>query len=732
MPQHVIAQPKPATIVLSATGSTDESRINAAITALNSAGGGKLFLRKGTYAVSSNPILVKSKVWIQGEGVGNTILAGGSGLGTNAVVHYAGADSSSPIVDCKITDLEIDGTNMPTNPVSTFRKGINIIYSKRLRLQNLYVHNTPATGIGPDYVVDGLVDNCVVESCGTSGQNPGYNGFGFGTGAYTNENVLVTNCHAINNLNNGFLLEYVAGGFNARHYSYVNCFAHGNNRGFRVSGASNVSFTNCHAYENTLTGFYHQVFGAVSAAPENVKLINCEAYANGADGIEFREQEETLVNAIIQGCHVYGNTTLGIHLAGNYASVMNNVCWSNGQTGIYYNGNSNVARTVVQIKNNIVYNNGTSNTAALNDGIRVRATSGTVSDVQITGNRCFDTQGTPTQNYGVALKDALLEVLVKDNDLRGNKTDAILLSLTGAATNIVTKNNKGWNPEQTYAQENVTGATTFNRLNGDLITATLTGNVTATVTNGKNTGDTLTLILTQDGTGSRTITWPSNVKLAGGALTLSTAASAVDTVHLRWDGTNWREVSRGLGSAVNAFTSAVTIDSTLAVKAGTSTGQIAKAGGTIFTYTTDAGNSTTTETDLYSDSIPANTLATNKDKLEGRYGGTFVSSGTATRQLRLYFGGTAIFDSGALSISLSASWDLEFLLARVSSTVVRYTVKLNTTGASASVYASVGELTGLTLSNANVLKITGQAAGVGAATGDIVAKVGSVEWKSAP
>ena len=39
-----------------------------------------------------------------------------------------------------------------------------------------------------------------------------------------------------------------------------------------------------------------------------------------------------------------------------------------------------------------------------------------------------------------------------------------------------------------------------------------------------------------------------------------------------------------------------------------------------------------------------------------------------------------------------------------------------------------GELTGLTLSNTAVLKVTGQAAGVGAATNDIVAKLGWVQF----
>jgi hypothetical protein len=148
--------------------------------------------------------------------------------------------------------------------------------------------------------------------------------------------------------------------------------------------------------------------------------------------------------------------------------------------------------------------------------------------------------------------------------------------------------------------------------------------------------------------------------------------------------------------------------------------------GALFDHYTSVGNVTTSETDLYSDSIAADTLANNGDKLEAEYGGVFVSSGTATRQIKIYFGGTAIFDTGALTLSLSSAWTAYVTIIRVSSSVVRYMISLTTEGAALAAYTNVGELTGLTLSNANILKITGQAAGAGAATNDIVAKIGNV------
>lgn len=146
-------------------------------------------------------------------------------------------------------------------------------------------------------------------------------------------------------------------------------------------------------------------------------------------------------------------------------------------------------------------------------------------------------------------------------------------------------------------------------------------------------------------------------------------------------------------------------------------------------YYTSVGNSGTAETDLYTYTTEANLLGTNGDNIEWEYGGVFVSSATATRQVKLYFGWTVIFDTGALTLSLSSARKVDFNIVRVSNTVVRYMISLTTQGAALAAYTATGELTGLTLSSTNILKITGQASGVGAASNDIVAMVGTVIWQ---
>jgi hypothetical protein len=81
---------------------------------------------------------------------------------------------------------------------------------------------------------------------------------------------------------------------------------------------------------------------------------------------------------------------------------------------------------------------------------------------------------------------------------------------------------------------NSSTALTINWDNGNTQLVTLTGNCTFTLSNPKD-GFRYLLVLKQDGTGSRTVTWPSSVKWQGGtAPTLSTTAGKVDVVTLVW------------------------------------------------------------------------------------------------------------------------------------------------------------------------------------------------------
>lgn len=162
-------------------------------------------------------------------------------------------------------------------------------------------------------------------------------------------------------------------------------------------------------------------------------------------------------------------------------------------------------------------------------------------------------------------------------------------------------------------------------------------------------------------------------------------------------------------------------------------GQSTTVGGTWFKHftTTSTTHTDGTEDDLYSDTLVAFALNVNGDGLQSYEEVSVVSSATATRRIRKYFGGTIIWDSGVLTLAVGGVFSITTSVIRVSATVVRCLVSVTTTSASTVPYTSYTEVTGLTLSNTQILKTTGIAAGTGAASADISDNMEKVIWQPA-
>jgi hypothetical protein len=164
-----------------------------------------------------------------------------------------------------------------------------------------------------------------------------------------------------------------------------------------------------------------------------------------------------------------------------------------------------------------------------------------------------------------------------------------------------------------------------------------------------------------------------------------------------------------------------------AVRLGSST-SAARAGGVIadnFSTVSVGG----TEADIYSYTIPANTFSANGVKIIASYGGNFSSDGMRTTQLKVYLAGNNIWNSGSgVPPSGTSSWSVKVELIRSATDAVRYTVCLMVSGGAGFVPVAVGELTGLTFSGTNILKITGASAGFGAGTGDVVGRMAIVTY----
>lgn len=154
-------------------------------------------------------------------------------------------------------------------------------------------------------------------------------------------------------------------------------------------------------------------------------------------------------------------------------------------------------------------------------------------------------------------------------------------------------------------------------------------------------------------------------------------------------------------------------------------------GGPLADFITDANNTGTGETDLYTYTTKASTLSVNGAKLIFDVAGTFNDI-TATAQLRLYFGGTLIGDTGALTVSATGGWSARAMVIRTGTTTARAYVTITTPSASTANYTTETDITGLTLTNTNIIKITGTAGGAGGGNNDITAKLGTlIYWAPA-
>lgn len=99
----------------------------------------------------------------------------------------------------------------------------------------------------------------------------------------------------------------------------------------------------------------------------------------------------------------------------------------------------------------------------------------------------------------------------------------------------------------------VTGSWALTVLFGSSVFAVTLGGattLTAITSNSSQVGRRITVLLAQDATGGRTVTWPSNVKFAGGtAPTLTTTAGATDVFNFVYRGSQWIETGRAMNVA---------------------------------------------------------------------------------------------------------------------------------------------------------------------------------------
>jgi len=139
--------------------------------------------------------------------------------------------------------------------------------------------------------------------------------------------------------------------------------------------------------------------------------------------------------------------------------------------------------------------------------------------------------------------------------------------------------------------------------------------------------------------------------------------------------------------------------------------------------TTETGNTAATETTLFTFSVPANTLGTDGDSLRFMVAGTFATSVSTNKDIKVKFGSTTILDTGSLAITSAANWIIEGRIIRTGGTGQKCIVRISTSS-SVLVGTVSYTLSSETLSGALSLAVTGN----GTNANDVLGEMYQLEW----
>ena len=172
----------------------------------------------------------------------------------------------------------------------------------------------------------------------------------------------------------------------------------------------------------------------------------------GKVGIHIQQgwaSKQIIVNGnYVERCGESGSTHTGILAQETDDCIItNNIVRDCMGTGIRVNSSTfhNTVNGIVS--NNICFNNGRGLSAneLFRHGIGIDAGAGsTTSNITVMGNRCYDSQSSGTQKQGIRVVNGV-DVVVKDNDVRGNALASGIANVTSTNTTIF--GNEGYTTE---------------------------------------------------------------------------------------------------------------------------------------------------------------------------------------------------------------------------------------------------------------------------------------------
>ena len=427
-------------------GTSDQVQIQAAIDAVNTNGGGVVYLKEGTYSIdptdSTNTqaasqlypfygLLMKDNVHLVGDGIGATYL-------TTSDIPVGTIGSYFVMLTCStapVSNISIEKMNMTLAPFLGGTTGYYDIAfyfggATNSYFRDLYLTNAGWRIEGKTYAFDGTTKEFTSDSNNILFDNITHDG-GLQTNfIYYATNVKVNNCNFYN------WYDDILGVFAA---------------GQRIHITNNVFDGQSGTAPGASTGAVYLLndrsistdYKVVSDVKLDNNIIRKFSITGDSAGIAIADCDTIdITNNTIDGCG------RGITNAGGFGmhnvKILGNTIRNNEQYGIYFVDSAQFNIKDVEISHNSIYNN-TGNAAVITTG-----RAGTLlSGLSMVGNKIYDDQGTITQIAGVQITASGASVVANNILYVGNHTysgtavDVIQENTGGTVTNKKIKSNTG-------------------------------------------------------------------------------------------------------------------------------------------------------------------------------------------------------------------------------------------------------------------------------------------------
>lgn len=343
-------------------GST-QAEIQNCINLMNTAGGGSVYVRNGTYTISSD-IIMKDNVNLIGDGMGTILFTADSrSVDNSAVINNSGVTT-----DIMVRDLYINGNKPQTNNI----RGIHFRNVTGARIENVYIYNTEYLSIAMDNSSEVLIDhvtvdnssdwsidlwntdNSMVSNCIVKSVSPSMDGIALENGAHHNTvmNNHVYDCIASAGAQYGIKLDYSPTDNVIMGNTVENCFNglylhSGATRNTIISNIfSNLSQTGWLVYGDYNNFVNNEIYDIPSP-------FNAVQVGSGSGGAEYNTFNGNIIHSTGYGLVSYSNYTYMLNNMINntagciimthpmYSTVSNNIVANcGGGYGIQLGGNA--------------------------------------------------------------------------------------------------------------------------------------------------------------------------------------------------------------------------------------------------------------------------------------------------------------------------------------------------------------------------------------------------------